>query len=92
MRTSGGDPACAIAAGWRECRLRSAFAEGELRRHGVRVPTAVISNGVPERFHRVPAPPLVENGKFLVLTVGRIVIEKRQELIVEAIRRSRLRG
>ena len=66
----------------------SAFAEAELRRHGLRVPTTVISNGVPERFHRVAGEPLAD-GKFVVLTVGRLAIEKRHELIIEAIRRSR---
>ena len=67
----------------------SAFAEGELRRYGLRVPTTVISNGVPERFHRIPGEPLADDGKFVVLTVGRLATEKRHDLIIEAIRRSR---
>jgi glycosyltransferase involved in cell wall biosynthesis len=67
----------------------SAFAEAELRRYGLRVPTTVISNGVPGRFHRVPGEPLADDGKFVVLTVGRLATEKRHDLIVEAIRRSR---
>lgn len=67
----------------------SAFAEAELRRYGLRVPTTVISNGVPGRFHRVPGEPLADHGKFVVLTVGRLATEKRHDLIIEAIRRSR---
>jgi len=67
----------------------SAFAEAELRRYGLRVPTTVISNGVPEQFRRVPGELLAEDGKFVVLTVGRLAIEKRHDLIVDAIRRSR---
>ncbi len=65
----------------------SAFAEAELRRYGLRVPTTVISNGVPGPFHRVPGEPLADDGKFVVLTVGRLAPEKRHDLIVEAIRR-----
>jgi len=67
----------------------SALGENELRRHGLRVPTTVMSNGVPERFHRVPGERLADDEMFVVLTVGRLAAEKRHDLIIEAIRRSR---
>jgi 1,2-diacylglycerol 3-alpha-glucosyltransferase len=62
----------------------------ELREHGLRVPAEVISSGIPagfgprreERFER-------HHGRFLVLAVGRLAREKRLEVVVEGVRRSR---
>jgi 1,2-diacylglycerol 3-alpha-glucosyltransferase len=68
----------------------SAFAEAELRRHGLRVPTEVISNGVPPEYRPLP-PEACERfeGKFTILSVGRLAKEKRHDLLIEAIRQSR---
>lgn len=70
------------------------FAERKLREHGLRAPTFVISNGVP--------PDLEENGDhqrepghegfFVILTVGRLAAEKRQDVLLEAVHRSRHRA
>lgn len=64
----------------------SVFARDELTHAGLEVPSMVISNGVPERFRpattRTPGP-------FTLLSVGRFAPEKRQDVILEAVRRSR---
>jgi glycosyltransferase involved in cell wall biosynthesis len=68
----------------------SAFAERELRRYGLEAPTAIISNGIPPEFRpidRGACPGF--GGKFVVLSAGRFAPEKRQDLLVEAVRRSR---
>jgi glycosyltransferase involved in cell wall biosynthesis len=69
------------------------FAEEKLRSHGLRTPTVVISNGVTpdvaaaaslrsRRQHDEGAP-------FVILAVGRLAKEKREDVIIEAVRRSR---
>ncbi|HEY8945740.1 MAG TPA: glycosyltransferase, partial [Polyangiaceae bacterium] len=79
------------------------FAERKLREHGLRSRAVVISNGVPPdlalsassaseldalepRFalEREPA----HRGYFLILAVGRLAAEKRQEVLLEAVWRS----
>jgi glycosyltransferase involved in cell wall biosynthesis len=68
----------------------SAFAERELRRHGLRAPTTVISNGLPPQYRPIPRSEWPDlGGKFAILSVGRLAREKRHDLLVEAIRRSR---
>lgn len=64
----------------------SHLAMDELVRAGLKAPSVIISNGVPEEF--VPLPSR-EPGRFTVLSVGRMVPEKRHDLILEAVRRSR---
>jgi glycosyltransferase involved in cell wall biosynthesis len=64
----------------------SALARDELLRAGLKRPTEIISNGAPERFR--PAPRR-ERGPFTVLSVGRLMPEKRHDVIIEAARRSR---
>jgi glycosyltransferase involved in cell wall biosynthesis len=68
----------------------SAFAERELRRYGLRAPSTVISNGVPDDYQPLP-PDQCERfpGKFTILSVGRLAREKRHDLLIEAIRASR---
>jgi glycosyltransferase involved in cell wall biosynthesis len=70
----------------------TAFAEEKLRSHGLRTRTIVISNGVPpdvaaahlrRRRQADPAAP------FFILAVGRLAKEKREDVIIEAVRRSR---
>jgi 1,2-diacylglycerol 3-alpha-glucosyltransferase len=70
----------------------TAFAAGKLREHGLTTPVTVISNGVPPDLHassaeREPG----HEGLFLVLMAGRLGAEKRQEDLLEAVRRSRHR-
>lgn len=67
----------------------STLALDELRAAGLRVPAVVISNGAPARFAPLPARP---PGPFTVLTVGRLVPEKRQDVVLEAARRSKHAG
>jgi glycosyltransferase involved in cell wall biosynthesis len=68
----------------------SRFAQEELKRFGISTTTLVISNGLPS-LYRPLSPEQVERypGKFVLLSVGRLAPEKRQHLIIEAIRRSR---
>lgn len=66
------------------------FAAKKLRAHGLRAEAFVVSNGVPPdmregSFTRDPR----FDGKFVVLTVGRMAQEKRHDVIIDAIRRSR---
>jgi 1,2-diacylglycerol 3-alpha-glucosyltransferase len=61
-----------------------------LSAHGYKAEVRVISNGVSDIFQPLP----VERTKrfedrFLILTVGRLSGEKRQELLIEAVRQSR---
>lgn len=69
------------------------FAERKLRAHGLTGPVHVVSNGVPPDL-RLPVSPQREPqhaGAFLVLSVGRLASEKRPDVILEAVRRSRHR-
>jgi 1,2-diacylglycerol 3-alpha-glucosyltransferase len=68
------------------------FALRKLRDHGLLVPTVVISNGVPldaRPAGRVRSARQV--GKINVLMAGRLASEKREEDLIEAVRRSRHR-
>lgn len=68
----------------------SGFAERELRRYGLTVPSTVISNGVPPEYRPLPRAECERfEGKFTILSVGRLAREKRHDLLIEAIRRSR---
>jgi len=67
----------------------SAFAERELRRHGLRAPTSVISNGVPPEYRPLPPEQCHRfEGRFTILSVGRLAREKHHDLLIEAVRRS----
>lgn len=71
----------------------TAFAERKLREHGLTRPVHVVSNGVPPDLR---VPPSAERepahaGAFLILSVGRLASEKRQDVILEAVRRCRHR-
>jgi glycosyltransferase involved in cell wall biosynthesis len=70
----------------------TAFARRKLRQHGLDVPAYVVSNGVPPDIGEVSAPREGHDpGNFLILAVGRLAAEKRQDVIIEAVRRSRHR-
>jgi len=68
----------------------TAFGLAELRRRGLSVPADVVSNGIPPQFHpgpgqRSPA----HRDRFVVLAVSRLAREKRIDVLIEAVRRSR---
>ncbi len=68
----------------------SAFAERELGSYGLTAPTEVISNGVPPEYRPLPrAECETFDGRFTILSVGRLAREKRHDLLIEAIRQSR---
>ena len=68
----------------------SAFSEREILRYGLRAPTEVISNGVPPEYRPLPREECERfEGKFTILSVGRLAKEKRHDLLIEAIRASR---
>jgi len=70
----------------------SRFAEQKLLEHGLSAPSFVISNGVPgdvDGCSGAREPELRD--KFVVLTVGRLAAEKRQDLVIRAVAGSRFR-
>ncbi len=68
----------------------TAFAVDELRRHGIRTPAEVVSNGIAPEFRRARGErPERHRGAFLVLAVGRLAREKRLDVVIEGVRRSR---
>ena len=68
----------------------SAYIAGELRSHGYTAQLHVISNGVSGLFcyEKRPKPTALQSKK-LVLMIGRLSREKRQDVLLEAVRRSR---
>ena len=61
-----------------------------LEKFDVKAPVKVISNGLPVQFHPAdfsPAPEYAD--KFVILMVGRLAKEKRHNLVIEAIKRSK---
>lgn len=64
----------------------SEFGEHELRGHGLRRPATVISNGIPEEYRPTDR---ITNDRFVILSVGRLAPEKRHDVLIEAVRRSR---
>lgn len=68
----------------------SAFIAGELKRHGYRAQCRVISNGIPPEFCFCRAEKEARwRGRFLILMIGRLSGEKRQDVLIEAVKRSR---
>ncbi|MFP6808763.1 MAG: glycosyltransferase [Pseudomonadales bacterium] len=73
----------------------SQFACDLLKTQGLKAPTEVISNGVPESFlqlskvHGSESELMAENGEFYILSVGRLSGEKRQDLLIAAISKSK---
>jgi 1,2-diacylglycerol 3-alpha-glucosyltransferase len=68
----------------------TAFSLKEFQRYGLTVPTAIVSNGIPPQFHPGPAErEEAHRDRFVVLAVSRLAREKRIEVIIEAVRRSR---
>lgn len=69
----------------------SRFAETEIRRYGLCVPTTVISNGVTAEYQVLDFPRKYPE-KFVILTVGRNAVEKRQEWLIRAVANSRYKN
>jgi glycosyltransferase involved in cell wall biosynthesis len=69
------------------------FAEEKLLSYGLKTSTYVVSNGVPPdvaaAMANVTAHKPRAGGKFFILAVGRLAAEKRQEVLIEAVRRSK---
>ena len=70
----------------------SRFIADQLKQHGYDAKLCVISNGVDDAFvpRKVPRPEAFRD-KFVILMVGRLSGEKRQDLIIEAAKRSKYR-
>jgi 1,2-diacylglycerol 3-alpha-glucosyltransferase len=70
----------------------SDFAAAKLRSFGLQSPAFVVSNGVHRsgpRPTRLPDPRV--DRPFVVMMLGRLAAEKRQDLLIEAVKRSRYR-
>ncbi len=68
----------------------STFAADMLRDHGSKADFRIISNGIPEAYHQVDYPrPDWFGDHFVVMNVGRHANEKRQELLIEGILKSK---
>ena len=71
----------------------SAFIAGQLKDHGYRADCRVISNGIaPELTFRREAKPAEWQDRFVILMIGRLSGEKRQDVLIEAVKRSRYAG
>ncbi len=68
----------------------SRFIASQLEQHGYHSQLHVISNGIDPDFHyqKLPKEPGLE-GRFVILSIGRLSVEKRQNILIEAVRRSR---
>lgn len=67
----------------------SKFIAAQLRCHGYRARLHVISNGVDGAFHSRPGRERKAGVPFKVLMVGRLSPEKRQDVLIRAVRKSR---
>ncbi len=74
----------------RDIHCPSRFIAEQLRRHGYAARLHVISNGVDEAFRPLDvAKPPEWKDKFVILMVGRLAPEKRQDLVIKAAMRSK---
>lgn len=63
---------------------------GQLKEHGYTAKLHVISNGVCEAFKKRPSEKPEElKDKFIILMIGRLSVEKRQDLIINAVKNSK---
>lgn len=68
----------------------SAFIAKQLKAHGYGAECRVISNGItPEFTFRRDGKEAKWRGRFLILMIGRLSGEKRQDVLIEAVKRSR---
>lgn len=80
---------------YQDCRhihCPSELIAGELRRHGYTGQLHVIFNGIdPDFVYRKQSKDASLAGKFVVLMIGRLSIEKRQDVLIDAVARSKHR-
>jgi glycosyltransferase involved in cell wall biosynthesis len=69
----------------------SDFAAERLQSFGLTAPTWVVSNGTPPRRPRPATRSPLRHEPYLILCVGRLAREKRQDVIIDAVARSRHR-
>lgn len=69
----------------------SSFIAGTLRDHKYYARLHTISNGVPDIFKPPETPPPKAAGMINVLMIGRLAEEKRQDLIIKAVKHSKYR-
>jgi 1-acyl-sn-glycerol-3-phosphate acyltransferase len=67
----------------------SEFTASELRKHKYHARLHVISNGICDAFKPPETPPPKEDGKIHILMTGRLAEEKRQDLVIKAVRHSK---
>lgn len=68
----------------------SRFIASQLKEHDYQAKLHVISNGVnPDFVYRKHSKTKELEGKFVILTIGRLSNEKRQDLLIEAVKKSR---
>lgn len=71
----------------------SKFARKELLHYGLKRPSVIISNGIPDYFQPMQViRPKAWEKRFLIISVGRLAPEKRQALIIQAVQRSEYAG
>ena len=76
--------------GYTHLHCPSNFIANELREHGYKAKLHVISNGVDPTFtYQKNEKPEEYRDKFCILMVGRLSTEKQQDVLIEAVRRSR---
>jgi len=74
----------------RDIHCPSKFISDQLHKHGYAARSHVISNGVDEAFRPLDvAPPPEWHDKFVILMVGRLAPEKRQDLVIKAALKSK---
>jgi len=70
----------------------SAFAAKMLKDHGSNAHFRVISNGIPREYQPVESSrPEWFGDRFVIMNVGRHAMEKRQELLIDGVKRSKYR-
>lgn len=67
----------------------STFIAAQLRQHGYRARLHVISNGVDSGYRPAAAKSRTPGQPFRILMIGRFAPEKRQDVLIRAVRRSR---
>ena len=68
----------------------SAFGKSMLEKFSLKTPIKVISNGLPEQFKpgTYPTNPKYKD-KFIILMVGRLAKEKRHDIVIQALKKSK---
>ncbi|MDD5952470.1 MAG: glycosyltransferase [Oscillospiraceae bacterium] len=76
---------------FRHIHCPSKFIAGELKKHQYDAKLYVISNGVDDAFRPMEVEKATDPEKFNILMTGRLSPEKRQEVLIEAVKRSKYR-